>query len=153
MGETSKPIITLVGVKQAKPGFTFLHEGPTETCRQCKYLKVCMENLEMGRIYRVIGLRKKILPCKVHENGVQVVEAMEADIKAAIEARLAFQAAIITFNAQDCINIDCINYEKCSPNGLINGDKCKILEVDEPIKCPLGRSLVVSVLRRQRTFS
>jgi uncharacterized protein (UPF0179 family) len=107
-----------------------------------------MNTLESGRIYRVMKIRDKFFPCKVHEEGVQVVEVSEPDLEGYIDTRLAFPSGIITFKSQDCLDVLCQNYKKCVPLGLVNGDKCTILCVKDPVKCPLNRSLVRVKLQR-----
>ncbi len=143
-----KVLITFIGVHQAKKGFTFIHEGLLKNCEECDFFKVCMKNLEPGRIYKVKKILQKKFPCKVHENGVQVVEVTESDIEASIQERQAFNGCIITFQHQDCNEIHCSHYEKCKATGLKNGDKCRIIKVKEKLTCPLEKTLVSSVLHR-----
>jgi hypothetical protein len=107
-----------------------------------------MTNLESGRIYKVMKTRDKFFPCKIHEEGVQVVEVSEPDLEVNIETRLAFPSGIITFKSQECQDVSCRSYKKCLPLGLVNGDKCKILSVKDPVKCPLNHSLVLVKLQR-----
>jgi len=146
--ETGKKI-TIVGLRQAKVGFTFLHSTTPEECKSCDLLKTCMENLEPGRVYTVIKARNKTFPCRVHEEGVRVVEVEESNLHVAIEARFSFPLATITFNPQDCGNRCCGNSRFCVPCGLVGGDKCKILEVKERLECPLKRSLLLAVVKRE----
>jgi len=146
--ETSRKI-TIVGLRQAKEGFTFVHSTALEECKSCDLLKTCIENLEPGRVYTVTKVRNKTFPCRVHEEGVRVVEVEEPILKVAIEPRLSFPLATITFNPQDCRNLCCENSRFCVPCGLVEGDKCKILEVKELLACPLRRSLVRAVVRRE----
>lgn len=108
-----------------------------------------MESLEAGRVYTVTKVRKKVFPCSVHEEGVRVVEVEEPNLQAAIEPRTAFPLATITFNPQDCGNVYCENRRFCAPQGLVRGDKCKILEVKERLECPLKRPLVRVVVKRE----
>ena len=107
-----------------------------------------MTKLESGRIYKVMKKRNKFFPCKIHEDGVQVVEVSDPDLDINIDTRLAFPSGIITFKPQECQNVSCRSYTKCIPSGIVNGDKCKILSVNGPIKCPLNRSLVLVNLQR-----
>lgn len=148
MAGKRRSIITIVGLKQARNGFTFLHEGPAEDCKGCEFFGVCMKNLEPGRVYEVTAVRDKVFPCRIHDEGTRVVEVVESDIDGAMEARLAFQGGIITFQPQVCENVSCRNNRKCVPNGLRKGDRCKILEVDGQTECPLKKTLVFVVLRR-----
>ncbi len=107
-----------------------------------------MTNLEPGRIYKVMKKRNKFFPCRIHEDGVQVVEVSELDLDVNIETRLVFPSGIITFKPQECQDVSCRSYTKCVPLGIVNGDKCKILSVNDPVKCPLNRSLVLVKLQR-----
>lgn len=146
--------ITIVGFKQAKKGFKFLQSTAPEECRQCELSKTCIESLETGRIYAVTKVRNKIFPCQVHEEGVRVVEVEESNLEVALEPRVSFPLATITFHPQDCKHFRCSNGRLCVPGGLVEGDKCKILEVKERLECPLKRTLVrVRVEREQETIS
>ncbi len=142
-----KTIVTLVGVKQAKEGFVFLHAGPIKDCEKCERYKVCMENLRSGRVYRVVGVREKSFPCRIHEEGARVVDVMESDIDVAMDRRQAFIDAIMTFHPQECGDASCPDRGICQPIGLLEGDRCKVLEVGGQITCSLGRPLVRGKLR------
>jgi hypothetical protein len=140
--------ITVVGLRQSKTGFQFLHEKPLAECASCRLYQVCMTNLEANRVYEIIEVREKHFPCSIHEEGVRVVKVVEADREAAINPKFVFPQALITLTTQDCHNLSCSNYSTCLPQGLKNGDKVKILEVKEAISCPEDHSLVKVVLRR-----
>ena len=143
-----KYLITLIGVRQAKEGYAFIHHGPSTLCEDCKYRRVCIESLEVGRIYEVVGLREKGFPCKLHEAGVRVVEVTESDIWTVLSHKLAIEGAVITFQPQECDMQTCKSYEKCVPRGLFKGDRCTISEIGEKIVCPKGLLLVRVVLHR-----
>ena len=140
-------LITLVGLRQAKKNFTFIHEGQLSECKDCELFNVCIASLEPGRVYRVHAVRDKVFPCKIHEEGVRVVEVVKPDFDAAVERRLAFPSGVISYQPQDCGKASCINYGVCVPQGLKKGDKCKILEVGRKIKCPAARSLLLAKLQ------
>jgi hypothetical protein len=142
-----KMIISLVGIRQAKEGFVFLHQGPMEECKNCKLFKVCSENLESGRIYEVVGIRDKTFKCKVHDEGVRVVEVQKADTEVSIEKRLAFDGVTITYKQQECQDSSCPNNKVCIPFGLRNGDKCTIFKVGDKVNCPREKHLVRVILR------
>ncbi len=148
MSENKRTIITLVGTRQARKGFSFLNEGPLKECENCTLFKVCVAKLEAGRVYMVTSIRDKIFPCPIHEEGVQVVEIVEPDIQANIERRLAFPCGTITFQPQQCKEVACSAYTKCVPHGIKTGDKCRIVEVKEKVVCPLKHRLVSAVLQR-----
>lgn len=124
----------------------FLHEGPASQCKDCEYYNVCMKNLENGRVYRVVKVRDKSIPCKLHLDGTQVVEVVESEVEAALEKKCAIPGVIVTFSGRECPR--CEHQEKCRPQGLVDGDRCRVLEVKQPISCPAGRCLVLSSLRR-----
>ena len=143
-----KTVITLIGVRQAREGYAFIHQGSSPNCKNCGYYRVCIENLEEGRVYRVVGLRENVFQCGVHEGGVRVVEVVESDIEAALPLRMAMEGALIPFQKLECEAISCINHEFCVPRGLVDGDRCTILKIDEKIECPEGLSLVKVLLHR-----
>jgi hypothetical protein len=141
-------VITFVGAKQAKRGFKFLVAIPPTQCEKCEYHHVCIENLEVGRIYEVTCLRENVFPCPLHDEGVRVVEVVEADISAAIPSRMAVEGASIIFRLHECGENLCKKVDLCRPVGLMEGDKCVILAVEEKVECEEGLSLVKVKLRR-----
>lgn len=90
MAEDKKPIITLVGLRQARRGFSFLNERPLKECENCTLFRVCVMKLEVGRVYVVSEVRDKVFPCSIREESVQVVEVVEPNFETNIEGKLAF---------------------------------------------------------------
>lgn len=148
MRESGGLKITIVGLKQAKRGFTFIHEGPLKECEACSLFRVCMTNLEPRRVYEVVEVLEKVFPCNFHEDGARIVRVLEPDLKVAIESRYAFPQGIITFKPQECEEILCQNYDICVPRGLREGDRGKILEVIGQVQCRLGRPLLLAAFHR-----
>ncbi|MEM3516199.1 MAG: UPF0179 family protein [Candidatus Bathyarchaeia archaeon] len=141
--------ITIIGKHQARLGYSFLFNKPLTLCLKCKYYKVCMEGLESGRIYVIKKVLKKAIDeCKIHFNGGKLIEVEEAKIEANINSKEAILEAIMEFHPIECKNILCKNYSKCSPLGLRNGDKCKVVKVLDKVTCPLGFPLVFVHLQR-----
>ena len=140
--------ITIVGVDQARLGYTFLFQGPASMCKSCNFHKVCVENLESGRVYRIVDVGKKKLLCKLLQGEGFVVEVEESPIEVCIDRRLAIRDAIITFNPASCGILTCGNYEKCIPIGLAAGDRCKVTESGEAVQCPEKLELVRASLLR-----
>jgi hypothetical protein len=136
-----------VNSKDAKAGYEFLHMGPAEECRGCRLVKTCMENIIPGRRYRITGVKDMEHPCALHDK-VKVVEVEEAQVLAALEKRKAFPGSKIEFSRQDCDDIFCPGYRYCRPEGLFEGDICKITGALEAAECRKGRSLVVVRLER-----
>jgi uncharacterized protein (UPF0179 family) len=143
-----KAKITLVGSRQAKEGFVFLHEGTLTECKECDYFKVCMMNLEPKRVYKIIEVREKLFPCNFHEDGARVVKVVETGQKVVIDRKYVFPQGIITYKPQECTENTCEHYLQCLPLGLEDGNKGKIIEVIGQIQCPHERSLVLVTLRR-----
>ncbi|MBS7614133.1 UPF0179 family protein [Candidatus Bathyarchaeota archaeon] len=136
----SKRIVTLIGSGQAKIGAVFIHKGPGSKCSECGYSKVCVHNIELGRIYEIVGVRDKTLFCKQYETEMKVVEVMNAKILSSLPSKQAIPGAIIVFKTPECGNEGCERYELCFPLGLKDGDRCEVVEVNEAFQCPLGVS-------------
>jgi len=117
-------------------------------CKNCDLYKVCVENLESGRVYRIVDLGKKRLPCKLLQEEGLVVEVEESPIEVCLDRRLAIRDAIITFNPGSCGMSDCENYGKCIPVGLVAGDRCKVIESGSVVQCPEKLELVLASLLR-----
>ncbi|RLE50753.1 MAG: hypothetical protein DRJ31_00260 [Candidatus Methanomethylicota archaeon] len=145
----AKRLLTFVGVKQARVGYKFVFEKPLPECKQCDLYHVCMENIEPGRTYVVVGVRSTVHSCPIHEGGVRVVEVQEAEIEAAIKSQIAIEGETITFNPIRCNNTRCPYISLCMPIGLRQGDRCKVLRVSEKIKDPpCGLPLIRVFLQR-----
>ena len=145
---STKKIITLIGNRQAKKGYKFIHLGHLKECEKCKLFQVCVKNLKTNSMYEVIDVRAKKHECVIHEDGVTVVEVKELDIITSIPANLAFEGATITFNGVECSEHDCEYYEKCIAN-IKSGQKCKINEVltSKKIPCRINLNLKIAKLK------
>ena len=148
MPDVTKPKITMVGLKQAREGFSFVMAKATEDCKNCELVSTCM-NLETGRVYTVVKMRNKVFPCRVHEEGVRVVEVEEPPIETAIEQRTAFPLSVITVKPRIC-KARCANVSLCAPFGLSSDDRCQILEIRGRIECPLNQHLVRVIVKREQ---
>jgi len=133
-------LITLVGEKQSTEGYEFIYMGPLSDCRECRLKTVCF-NLEEGRRYRITKIRDVHHECKVHEGGVRVVEVEKIPVNAALNAKLAIEGSMITFEPLECKNLGCDHYRLCHPLGVKAKSKYKILRVKKEIKCPEGKKI------------
>jgi hypothetical protein len=131
-------IVTMVGKGQAKVGEAFIHRGPGSKCANCEFFRVCVENIEPGRIYEIIRVRDKTHFCRQYEMEMHVVEVINAKIPTAIPAKQAIPGAIITFKTPTCGMEGCEAYDLCFPEGLKSGDRCEVLEVTQSLECSLG---------------
>lgn len=142
--------ITLIGTRIADIGMEFIFMGPTSECEQCRLRNTCVETLDEGRRYRVVGVRNSSKrDCNLHDNGVCVVEVVESPIIAAIEARRAFDGSKIVYESPSCEE-DCNLYDLCNPAGLKENDKYKITKVmgEAPDRCKKDKSLKLVELSR-----
>jgi uncharacterized protein (UPF0179 family) len=140
-------IVTLISSGQAKPETVFIHRGAGSKCADCEYRKVCVMNVEPGRVYRITKVRDKTLQCKQYETEMKVIEVTHAGIPASLPAKQAISGAIVSFKTPECQNEACVSYELCFPLGLKDGDRCEVLEVTGNLECPEGLSLKKVVLR------
>jgi uncharacterized protein (UPF0179 family) len=144
---SSRRIVTLIGSGQAKPGTVFIHKGPGSKCSDCEYSKVCVQNVESGRVYEIVGVRDRFLPCRQYEIEMRVIEVTDAKIPSSLPNKQAIPGAIVIFQAPECRNERCEIYDVCFPVGLKAGDRCEVLEVTETFQCSLGASRKRVVLR------
>jgi len=140
--------ITLIGEKQARVGFRFLFEEATGICSECSVKRVCLGNLESGRLYEISKVTRKKFPCLLHSEDAVVVEVSEPAIEGAVPARIAMKDALITYTKIDCKNASCGNWDKCFPTGLAGGVRYRVLDVKGPLRCPLGAQLLLVSLQR-----
>lgn len=134
-------LVTLVGEKLVKPGTEFIFSGSLPECRDCRLKGVCF-NLEEGRRYRVSAARRLHHDCRVHEDGVRVVEVEAVSVPAAVDVRSAQEGSVIVFEPHSCHMLGCENYRLCHPHGLGSKTKVKVVSVGKKIACPSGYDLV-----------
>jgi uncharacterized protein (UPF0179 family) len=133
-------LVTVVGERQCKKGFEFVFGGPLSECRDCKVRNVCF-HLEPNRRYRVTEIRDVHHECKVHDEGVRVVEVEKLPTRAALNTRAAVEGSMVTFEETDCPHIGCPNYRLCKPPGASEGMRFRITTVESDLDCLKGRSL------------
>ncbi|MBN1678048.1 MAG: UPF0179 family protein [Candidatus Thermoplasmatota archaeon] len=139
-------LVTVVGEHQCKRGFEFVFLGPVADCRDCKVRNVCF-HLEPNRRYRVTDVRDVHHECKIHEDGVRVVEVERVPTRAAIPSRSAIEGSMLSYEESDCDRLGCHNYRLCVPVGMSEGLRFRVTSVEsDEIECPLGRSLKVVLL-------
>ncbi|MFQ5909671.1 MAG: UPF0179 family protein [Thermoplasmata archaeon] len=133
-------LVTLVGEKQVREGNEFVYSGPLSECRDCRLKGVCF-NLEEGKRYRISSVRRLHHSCRVHEEGVRVVEVEVVPVEAAVGIRSAVEGSTVTLKFPECKEIGCDYYRLCHPLGLRTRQKATIVEVRRRIDCPLRRPL------------
>jgi len=138
-------VITLIGEHQARVGEMFVYRGPLTECRDCKLKAVCF-NLEAGGLYRIKNLRDVQHECRIHEEGVRVVEVEKVKQSGALPRRSAIEGSTVTFEEIKCDTLGCANWRLCHPIGVEKGMKFKVSKVDKEIECPAGNRMMAVVL-------
>jgi len=138
-------LVTVVGESQCKKGFEFVFSGPLAECRECKVKNVCF-HLEPNRLYRVIEVRDVHHDCKVHEEGVRVVEVEKLPTKTALPSKSAIEGSMITYEETNCDFIGCPNYRICRPAGAAEGMRFRIASVGDEIECRRDKALKIVLL-------
>jgi uncharacterized protein (UPF0179 family) len=133
-------LVTLIGERQVKEGNEFVYSGPLSECKDCRLKGVCF-NLEEGKRYRISSVRRLHHNCRVHEDGVRVVEVEVVPVDAAVNIKTAVEGSTITLDFPECGEISCEHYRLCHPLGLKHRQKAVIVEVKKKVKCPRKRPL------------
>ena len=118
-------VITLIGEHLAKAGEEFVYRGPLTECRDCKLKGVCF-NLDAGGMYRIKNVREVKHECRIHEEGVRVVEVEKVPVKCALLQKYAMEGSTITFETVKCHTLGCPNYRTCHPVGLERNMKFRV---------------------------
>lgn len=142
-------MITLIGKTLAEEGLKFMHYGASAECEACRFKSTCIDSLEEGRMYVIVEVKDTEQPCPIHEGGkVKVVEVEKADIEALVDTKKAFEGSMIPVNFPECDN-ECTMRELCFPEGLYEGDKCKIVKsIGKPSnECIKGLKLSLVLLK------
>lgn len=139
-------LVTVVGEHQCRKGLEFVFEGPVAECRDCKVRNVCF-HLEPNRRYRITEVRDVHHECKIHEDGVRVVEVERVPTRAAISSRSAIEGSMLSFEESDCDRLGCPDYRLCVPIGVSEGLRFRVASVESgEVRCPLGKSLRIVLL-------
>jgi uncharacterized protein (UPF0179 family) len=138
-------LVTVVGKLQCKEGFEFVFRGPLAECRDCKVRNVCF-HLEENRRYRVKGIREVQHECRIHEEGVRVVEVEKIPLRAAVPAKVALEGSMLTFEVNECRNLGCPHHTLCRPLGASEGMRFKIVSVQGETDCVRGIHLKTVLL-------
>ena len=121
-------MITLIGKELAVKGKEFVFLGPAPECENCRFKSSCVGNLEPNRKYVVTDVRDNEQKCPLHAEGVVVpVEVDRAKIEVLTASKNIFEGSTFTYNAPDCDEV-CDWHDLCFPDGLIENDKCIVLE-------------------------
>lgn len=133
--------ITLIGERQAKDGVVFVYNGFVPECRECKLKAVCF-NLDSGGVYRIKAVRDVHHECKMHEDGVRVVEVEKIPATICVAQKFALEGSTITYDEIKCKNVGCERYRLCHPVAVERGNKYKIVQVRGEVPCPEGNKII-----------
>jgi hypothetical protein len=121
-------MITLIGKDLAEKGKEFIFLGPAPECEECRFKSSCIGSLELNRKYVVTEVRDSEQKCPIHnEEKVIPVKVEKASIDVLTPSKNIFEGSTFTFNAPDC-DENCDFHDLCFPEGLIENDKCIVLE-------------------------
>jgi len=137
--------ITLIGERQAKPDVIFVYKGFVPECRECKLKAVCF-NLDSGGVYRIKSVRDVRHECRLHEDGVRVVEVEKIPATVCVAQKFALEGSTITYDEVRCKNLGCSNYRLCHPVAVERGNKYKIRQVHGEVVCPEGNKIIEVVV-------
>jgi uncharacterized protein (UPF0179 family) len=131
--------ISLIGLDQAEVGNIFRFVTPLQSCSECKIKNVCF-NLEHGRLYKVLEVRKNQHDCMVfNHNKVATVQVEELDEEMVVEYGKRIQeGSTITLNSRHCDHITCQFIEKCNLIYQPDGVKVNIKKILSKLECPKG---------------
>jgi uncharacterized protein (UPF0179 family) len=136
-------MITLIGKDLAKEGQEFVFLGPADDCEKCRFKSSCIGNLELNRKYVVKEVKENEQKCPIHAEGkVMPVEVELAQIDLLTSSKSIFEGSTFTYNAPDC-DENCDFHDLCFPDGLMENDKCIVLNNDGKHKeeCKKGYKL------------
>ena len=120
-------MITLIGKDLAKNGQEFVFIGPADQCENCRFKSSCVENLEVNRKYVVIDVKDNEQKCPIHAEGIVIpVEIDRAKINILTTSKSIFEGSTFTYNAPEC-DESCDFHDLCFPEGLVENDKCIVL--------------------------
>lgn len=121
-------MITLIGKDLAVKGQEFVFLGPADECDNCRFKSSCVGNLEANRKYVVTDVKDNEQKCPIHSGGAVVpVEVDRAKIDLLTTSKSIFEGSTFTFNAPEC-DETCDFHDLCFPEGLVENDKCIVLE-------------------------
>lgn len=136
-------MITLIGKDLAVKGQEFVFLGPAPDCENCRFKSSCVGNLELNRKYVVTDVKENEQKCPLHAEGTVVpVEIDRAKVELLTASKNIFEGSTFTFNAPDC-DEKCDFHDLCFPDGLIENDKCIVLNENgkHKEKCKKGYQL------------
>lgn len=142
-------MITLIGKDLAEEGLKFMHYGASAECEACRFKNTCIDSLEEGKMYVITDVKDTEHPCSIHNSGkVKVVEVEIAEIDALVDSKKAFEGSMIVVDFPEC-DKECTMRDLCFPEGLYEGDKCKIIKTigKSPNKCLKGLNLNFVILK------
>ncbi|PSN84518.1 hypothetical protein B9Q01_00475 [Candidatus Marsarchaeota G1 archaeon OSP_D] len=140
--EQNKKLITLVPNNVAKIGYEFVFTKITGTeCESCKVRVVCLDNLSVGKKYVVKEVKMIEHHCPLVGLNAKVVQVELAETQVSIEKSRVIVGATISYSPINCNWKFCKNYTVCVDNGLLEGEKVKIIEKVSELDCPRGFKL------------
>ena len=121
-------MITLIGKDLAKEDINFIFYGPADECESCRFKSSCVDSLEKNRKYKILEVRDNEQKCPIHDtNTVAPVKVETESITHLTNSRNIFEGSTFKYEPINC-DENCEFKEYCLPDGLIENDKCIIME-------------------------
>lgn len=127
------------GAARVGASFTFLGDPNDAGCEGCPVRALCFR-LEPGRHYRVVEVRDKTHPCRLHAHErVHVCTVEEAPISSTVEAG-RLRGTAVHWTAIPCGFPECPNNALCHPRGTPAG-RYEVAADEGPLECPMHYQL------------
>ncbi|MHA2330823.1 MAG: UPF0179 family protein [Candidatus Hodarchaeales archaeon] len=136
IGVEQPKFVTLLGTRIAKEGFRFIFEGKTPVCSSCRLSSACLSNLESGKAYEVVEVKKVQHGCQLHNDGAVTVYVVPVHLEINVNSGIAAEGTTIAYKSMECPRVQCENFKQCSPTFLIPGDKLRIVKKNKTFPCP-----------------
>ena len=145
MKEEQVQKITVAGERFAKPGEEFFFVGEMPECRKCRFRGTCL-NLEPGRKYRIESVREgHLMECALHDGGVLAVHVTPAPIKALVDPKKAVAGSTVVYEPV-AASVSEEDEKYLAPEGLVKGDRCRIVDIGDTIKAGNRSYRIVSLV-------
>ena len=124
----------------ARPGTEFVFAHACEVAGRCPVAQTC-QNLELGRRYRVVGVRPVHHDtCTEHEGGVRAVDVEVLPIDASLDAA-RLRGTLVKWTPPYCVQRGCPNWDTCFNPAMRSGADYRVDATLEKLSCPMGYDL------------
>lgn len=142
--------VTLVYNVIAKKGRKFIPINKSNVCDECSVKNACIDNIDMGRLYKITDIRSKTHKCPITGEKVRVVEVTEPSLKLVTEINNEFVGSVKSFNPPNCDYDECNYKELCTnPPGIKKGNLLEITDISKKIDCKKRKRMFLIQAKRK----